>query len=486
MKETRRSWGAAARDPGEDSSEEKQCRCAYDQLSTRPAPLRKNTSVQSLKDQNWMLYYGLLSRHVKELIPIIYTPTQVHSSSQTVWTSENLNANYSHLFRRSEDLYLTFPEQGTMQEDFLELTARRDFNSLSSHTRKPSSASAIKVPAYVVLPVTAILGCWECRLQDIGIAHSQVCHLHPFAGMDPSKTLPVVLDVSTDIDNQQLLDDNFYVGRPNKWIRGKAYDQLVDQFVQLVWKHYPHSLLHFEDFGSGMRSACLTSTANSTQSSKTTCKHLPLSLYCPRADPHAHSQGTGASKLSKQRYVVYSAGTQAAWLGITKQLQDSIMVIDKLSRTDANRRFFLLDHHRLVKESLGPAKICNGLHEFVRPDADLLDVVRTVHPTVLIGCSTHRGAFTEAVVKEMAKGCEHPIIFPLSNLSRLVQVLMAMGSLFPPCQMPNGNTFIYSGLGYGTMVTQACTLSDMMIIAGAHCSRTRTARSCPISGTHVR
>ena len=192
-----------------------------------------------------------------------------------------------------------------------------------------------------------------------------------------------------------------------------------------------------------------------------------------------HRQGTGAvslaalmtavgvtkSKLSEQRIVVYGAGT--AGLGITKQLRDGMGTIDALSTAEANKRFYLLDRYGLIKESLGPDKIRPGLREFVRPDAEwadvptndkgevgLLDVVRKVRPTVLIGCSTHTGAFTEEVIKEMARGTERPIIFPLSNPTRLVEVtperanewtngkaLMATGSPFPPCKMPNGKMY---------------------------------------------
>ncbi|KAI0370074.1 hypothetical protein BV20DRAFT_1044061 [Pilatotrama ljubarskyi] len=461
----RKAFGLTGRLPHRVNTLEEQCQRAYDQLSVRTEPIRKNTFMQSLKDQNWVLYYGLLSRHLKELIPIIYTPTQGDAI-----------ANYSHLFRRSEGLYLTFPEQDAMEEDFLELTKGRD------------------IQLFVVTDSEAILGIGDQGVGGIGIATAKSAIYTLLGGMDPSKTLPVVLDVGTD--NQQLLNDPLYVGWPNRRIRGKAYDRFVDQFVQLVRKHYPHSLLHFEDFGVG------------------NAQRL-LDIY-----RHKHSvfnddvQGTGAvtlaammsavgvtkSKLSQQRYVVYGAGT--AGLGITKQLRDGIMSIDQLSREDANKRFFLLDRYGLVKESLGPTKIREALREYVRPDAEwegvptnekgeigLLDLVKKVKPTVLIGCSTHAGAFTEDVVREMAKGTERPIIFPLSNPSRLVEVdpklandwtngkaLMATGSPFPPCKMPNGkdyeiaecnNALIYPGLGYGAMVTQARTLSDTMIIAGA-------------------
>ncbi|KAI0964509.1 hypothetical protein AcW1_001314 [Taiwanofungus camphoratus] len=276
------------------------------------------------------------------------------------------------------------------------------------------------------------------------------------AGIDPSKAISVTLDVGTD--NDDLLNDDLYVGWQNARVRGKAYDKFVDKFVQLVRKYHPHSLLHFEDFGVG------------------NAKRL-LDLY---HDKHAvfndDVQGTGAvtlaammsavgvtkSKLADQRVVVYGAGT--AGLGITRQLRDGIIQIDGLPEAEANKRFFLLDRFGLVKDSLGPNKIRDELREFVRPDAEwagvpandkgevgLLEVVKKVRPTVLIGCSTRGGAFTEEVVREMAKGTDRPIIFPLSNPSRLAEVdpkdandwtegkaLMASGSPFPPCKNPKG------------------------------------------------
>ncbi|KAI0327686.1 hypothetical protein GY45DRAFT_1283276 [Cubamyces sp. BRFM 1775] len=461
----RKAFGLNGRLPYRVNTLEEQCDRAYDQLSTRGEPIRKNTFMQSLKDQNWVLYYGLLSRHVKELIPIIYTPTQGDAI-----------ANYSHLFRRSEGLYLSFPEQDAMEEDFLDMTRGRD------------------IQLFVVTDSEAILGIGDQGVGGIGIATAKSAIYTLLGGMDPSKTLPVVLDVGTD--NERLLNDNLYVGWPNKRVRGKAYDRFVDQFVQLVRKHYPHSLLHFEDFGVGNAQRLLDIYRN---------KHAVFNddvqdTGAVTLAAMMSAVGVTKSKLSEQRYVVYGAGT--AGLGITKQLRDGIMAIDKLSREAANSRFFLLDRHGLVKQSLGPAKIRDALAEFVRPDDEwagvptnadgevgLLDVVRHVKPTVLIGCSTHAGAFTEDVVRAMAEGTERPIIFPLSNPSRLVEVeperanawtngkaLMATGSPFPPCKMPNGkyydiaecnNALIYPGLGYGAMITQARTLSDTMIIAGA-------------------
>ncbi|KAI0829049.1 hypothetical protein BC628DRAFT_1315766 [Trametes gibbosa] len=461
----RKAFGLTGRLPHRVNTLDEQCARAYDQLCEREEPLRKNTFMQSLKDQNWTLYYGLLSKHVKELIPIIYTPTQGDAI-----------ANYSHLFRRSEGLYLSFPEQDEMEVDFLEFTKGRD------------------IQLFVITDSEAILGIGDQGVGGIGIATAKSAIYTLLGGMDPSKTVPVVLDVGTD--NKRLLEDDLYVGWSNHRVRGKAYDRFVDQFMQLVRKHYPHSLVHFEDFGVG------------------NAQRL-LDHYRPKHSVFNDDvQGTGAvtlaammsavgvtkTKLSDQRYVVYGAGT--AGLGITKQLRDGIMAIDRISREEANKRFFLLDRHGLVKESLGPSNIRESLREFVRPDAEwagvptdaqgeigLLDVVKHVKPTALVGCSTHAGAFSEEIVRTMAAGTDRPIIFPLSNPSRLVEVeprlandwtdgraLLATGSPFPPCKNPNGkmydvaecnNALIYPGLGYGAMVTQARTLSDTMIIAGA-------------------
>jgi len=309
--------------------------------------------------------------------------------------------------------------------------------------------------------------------------------------MNPAHSLAVTLDVGTD--NENLLNDNLYVGWPNRRIRGEEYDKFVDKFVQLIRKYHPHSLLHFEDFG----------TANAGR------------LLEKYRDQHAvfndDIQGTGAvtlaavmaaigitrTKLPDQRIVVYGAGS--AGLGITRQIRDAMVLMDGIPVEEANKRFWLIDRYGLIKDSLGPSSIRSELREFTRPsgewinvqDSDhqvsLLDVVRQVKPTVLIGCSTHNGAFTEDVVREMARGVERPIILPLSNPSRLVEVdpqnandwtdgkaLLATGSPFPPCKMPNGNEYVvaecnnalvYPGVGFGAIISQSRTLTDSMIIA---------------------
>ncbi|GJE89634.1 NAD-dependent malic enzyme [Phanerochaete sordida] len=459
----RKDFGLTGRLPYRVNTLEEQCRRAYDQLQSRDTPIRKNTFLQSLRDQNWVLYYGLIQRHLKELVPIIYTPTQGEAI-----------ANYSHLFRRSEGMFLTYANEDTMEEDFLEQT--RGHN----------------VQLFVVSDAEAILGIGDQGVGGIGISTAKSALYTLVGGISPHMSRSVVLDVGTN--NEELLNDELYVGWPHKRVRGADYDRFVDKFVQLVRKHYPHSLLHFEDFGVG------------------NARRL-LDKY---RDQHAvfndDVQGTGAvtlaaimsavgvtkSKLADQRIVVFGAGS--AGLGIARQIRDGMVTLDHIKQEDATRAFYLIDRHGLITQSLG-SNIGPGQEEFARPagewdgaqrdgngEIQLLEVVKKVKPTVLIGCSTKTGAFSEEVVREMAKHVERPVIMPLSNPGRLAEVeprlandwtegraLMATGSPFPPCRQPNGkeyiiaecnNALIYPGLGFGTMITQSRSMTDRMIIAG--------------------
>ncbi|KAF7973170.1 hypothetical protein HWV62_15855 [Athelia sp. TMB] len=460
----RAAFGIIGHLPYKVNTLDEQCDRAWQQLESRTTPIMKNSFLQSLKSQNWVLYYTLISRHLRELIPIIYTPTEADAI-----------ANYSHLFRRSEGLYLSFPNEETMEEEFLEQTQNRDIDLI------------------VCSDAEAILGIGDQGVGGIGISTAKAAIYTLIGGIDPSKALSVTLDVGTN--NEDLLKDPLYVGWQEKRVRGEAYDRFVDKFVQLVRKYFPHSLLHFEDFG-------------------VTNAERILEKY---RDTHAcfndDIQGTGAvtlaavmaaigvtkTKLKDQRFIVYGAGS--AGLGITRQLRDGMVTADEVSAQEANSKFYLIDKHGLIKPSIGAANIREDLKDFVRPDDEwedvpkndkgevsLLEVVKKIKPTVLIGCSTHAGGFTKEVIQAMAQGTERPIILPLSNPSRLVEVdpkdandwtggkaLLATGSPFPAAKMPNGkdyiiaecnNALIYPGLGFGAMLSKSRTMSDKMIIAG--------------------
>ncbi|RXK40536.1 malate dehydrogenase (oxaloacetate-decarboxylating) [Tremella mesenterica] len=434
---------------------------AYQQYQARSSDILRNSFLQSLKAQNWTLFYALLSAHLEELFPIIYTPTEADAI-----------ANYSHLFRRSEGLYLSPPLTDTMEEDFLDACEGRELELI------------------VVSDAEAILGIGDQGSGGIGISAAKAVIYTLAAGVDPAKALAVTLDVGTN--NQDLLDDPLYMGYREKRLRGQGYDEFVDKFVALVKKHQPKCLLHFEDFG----------VSNAQR------------LLAKYRDEHSifndDIQGTGAvtlaalqaaisvtrTNIEDQRIVIYGAGS--AGLGIARQLRDAIVLSSSCSEAEAASRFYLLDKHGLLKRSLPEDQIRPEIESsLIRSEEDwgdgetgLLEVIKKVKPTVLIGTSTHPKAFTEEVVKEMCKHVDRPIIFPLSNPTRLCEVhpkdanewsggkaLMATGSPFPPVDIPGSekkyvvaecnNAMIYPGLGFGTILSQSKAMTPDMIVAGA-------------------
>ncbi|KZV85389.1 hypothetical protein EXIGLDRAFT_726152 [Exidia glandulosa HHB12029] len=457
----RNEFGLVGRLPVKVNTLDHQCERAYQQLKTAEKPIQQNEFLQSVKVQNWVLYYSLLGRHLRELMPIIYTPTEAEAI-----------ANYSRSFRRPEGLFLTFCNADSMEADYLEQTRGRTIDLI------------------VCSDAEAILGIGDQGVGGIGISTAKSAVYTLVAGIDPANTLCVVLDVGTN--NKSLLDDPLYIGWPHARVRGAEYDAFVDKFVQLVRKHHPHSLLHFEDFGVD------------------NAQRL-LELY---RDKHAvfndDVQGTGAvtlatlmsavgvtkSKLSDQRIIVYGAGT--AGLGIAAQIRDAMVVMDGVRKEDASGKFYMIDKFGLLTKGLKQAGKTrqNFPDDFIRTEDDwtegqtsLLDVVKRVKATVLIGTSTHAGAFTREVVEAMAAHCDRPVILPLSNPSKLVEVhpkdandwtggkaLIATGSPFEPVKMPNGkkdyviaecnNALIYPGLGFGCILSKSRSLTDTMLIAG--------------------
>ncbi|KAJ9092790.1 hypothetical protein QFC21_006665 [Naganishia friedmannii] len=432
----RDEFGLRGRLPFTVNTLEQQLERAYDQYQNRKSDIRKNSFLQSLKVQNQVLFYNLLTKHLEEMADAI--------------------AEYSHLFRQPEGLYISPPSVEKMEEDFLEACAGRELDLGSG---------------------------------GIGISSAKAVIYSLVAGIDPARTLAVVLDVGTN--NPELRNDELYLGWNHDRVRGEEYDSFVDKFAKLVVTHQPQCLLHFEDFGVSNAQKLLDRYATK------------------QAVFNDDIQGTGAvtlatltsalqvtqSKLSDQRIIQFGAGS--AGLGIARQIRDAMVLVDGTDPKVAAEKFWLVDKNGLLKKGLGD-KIRSDIEEdFIRKEDDwgandethLLDVVKKVKPTVLIGTSTAKGAFTEDVIREMAKHTEQPIIFPLSNPTRLAEctpedaqkwtngkALVSTGSPFPPVDLGNGkkytvaecnNALVYPGIGLGAIVSRAKRVTDKMIIRAA-------------------
>ncbi|KJZ76125.1 hypothetical protein HIM_04581 [Hirsutella minnesotensis 3608] len=431
---------------------EAQTRRAYEQYRAQSDNLAKNTFLTSLKDQNEVLYYRLLQDHLKEMFSVVYTPTEGDAIQ-----------NFSRIFRRPEGCFLSINDAGRVKHNLSQWDADGE----------------------------EILGIGDQGVGGILISVAKLVLATLCAGVHPSRCLPVVLDCGTD--NPDLLNDDLYLGIREKRVRGKRYDEFVDTFVLAARELYPKAYIHFEDFG--LRNA----------------RRL-LDLYRPHmACFNDDVQGTGCvtlaaimsalevsgKKLSDVRMVVFGAGS--AGVGIADQVRDAIATQGGISHDEASKQIWLIDKPGLLTTASEASDAQRGFlkadAEWQGQDTGLLSVVRRVKPNVLIGTSTVPGAFTRDVVQAMALGCPRPVIFPLSNPTRLHEAkpadllqwtdgkaLVATGSPFDPVTGPWGpdgsdvdvaiaecnNSVVFPGVGLGCVLSRARLLTDRI------CCRTST------------
>ncbi|KAH8431191.1 NAD-dependent malic enzyme [Aspergillus melleus] len=445
---------------------EEQVHRAYQQYSSRPDDLAKNTFMASMKAQNEVLYYKLLQSHLKEMFSVIYTPTEGDAIK-----------NYSSLFRKPEGCFLNINDQDRIEE------------SLSNF------GSGDEVDYIVVSDGEEILGIGDQGVGAMLISVAKLVISTLCAGIHPSRQLPVVLDCGTD--NEDLLRDDLYLGVRQRRARGQEYDQFVDKFVTTAKKKFPRAYIHFEDFG--------------LQNAKRILDRFRSQVPCFNDD----IQGTGCVtlaalivaldvskvKLGDARVVIFGSGS--AGTGIAEQIADSIVTETGKSKSEASKQIWCLDKPGLLvkslKHQLTPAQV-----PFARDDEegkDLLAVVKEVKPHVLIGTSTKPKAFTEPIIREMAKHVERPIVFPLSNPTQLHeacpedinrwsdgQALIATGSPFPPVER-NGtkyeiaecnNSTCFPGIGLGAVLSRTRIVSNKMLVAAVKALAARSpARQDP-------
>ena len=436
------------------STIEEQLARTYENYRRKESDLERYVFLTALQDRNEILFYRLLQEHVSEMMPIIYTPTVGEGCRQ-----------YSHVFRRPRGLYISYPYRD-------EIPALLD------------NAPSQGVDVIVVTDGERILGLGDLGVGGMGIPIGKLSLYSVCAGVHPAATLPIMLDVGTD--NPELLDDPLYLGWRHKRVRGPQYDAFVEAFVQAVKQKFPRVLLQWEDF------------------SKQNAARL-LERYRDRLCTFNDDiQGTGAvtvagllaamkllgSTLSEQRIVILGAGSSA--IGICDQIV-AAMVQAGQNEQNAKRKLWLVDSKGLVHD--GRSDLENSKRKYARPAASIdaggvnfLDVVKNVHPTILIGTSGQHGAFNEDIIREMARHVERPVIFPLSNPTSKSEAtpaelfewtagraLVATGSPFSPVSY-NGrlisigqcnNAFIFPGVGLGVIAAGARRVTDAMFSAAA-------------------
>lgn len=463
--EERQTLGLTGLLPPEISTLDAQVKRAYIQYARLPDALSKNIYLTALHDRNEVLFYRLLSEHLREMIPIVNDLTVGMAMEQ-----------YHHECRRPRGVYLSIDHAEEIEEAFASLGAG------------PGDIDLI-----LATDAEQILGIGDWGVGGMEVSIGKLAIYTAAGGVDPTRVIPVMLDVGTN--REHLLNDPTYIGNRHARVRGERYDAFIDAYVNVVTKLFPKALLQWEDLAASNGRRILEKYRH---------------RICTFNDD---MQGTGAITLAaaisairvcgmplrNQRVVIYGAGT--AGIGIADQIRDA-MVREGLPMEDAVRRFWCVDRQGLLtNEAAGQLRDYQAT--YARPlgetkawkqdggtnGVSLAEVVRRVKPTMLVGASTVSGAFTEDIVKEMAAHTERPIIFALSNPPALTEAnpadliawtegraLIATGSPFAPVTYRGvtyviaqvNNAMLYPGLCLGAIVSQASRISDGMFAAAAN------------------
>jgi malate dehydrogenase (oxaloacetate-decarboxylating) len=459
----REALGLAGLLPVHVSTIEGQLARVYSQYLRQPDDLGKNLYLANLRDRNEVLFYRLLTDHIEEMLPIVYTPT--------VGTAIE---RYSLEFRRPRGVYLSvnYPEQVE--------TAFRNYGL------GPDDVDLI-----VATDSEGILGIGDWGVGGIQIAVGKLAVYIAAAGLHPRRVIPVVLDTGTD--NPALLGEEMYLGNRHPRVRGERYDELIDAYVTTAAKMFPKAMLHWEDFGAANARRILTKYAGdyctfNDDMQGTAAVVLAAALGAVRA---------AGTQMRDQRVVIHGAGT--AGIGIADALRQ-VMISGGLSPDEATGRFYALGSKGLLTSDY-PGTLRDFQVPYARQAAEiaswergqdgrigLAEVVTRSQPTMLIGTSTQPGVFSAAIVTEMAAHTSRPIIMPLSNPTSHSEArpadliawtdgraLIATGSPFPPV-VHNGvryeiaqanNALIFPGLGLGVTVSRARRVSEGMLTAAA-------------------
>ena len=438
---------------------EEQAAQTYAQFQTKVNDLEKRLFLMEIFNTNRTLFYYLFSKHLEEFNPIVYDPTVAETIT-----------GYSDLF------------VDTQYAGYLDINHPEDIEEALKN-----AAGDREIRLIVVTDAEEILGIGDWGTNGVDISVGKLMVYSGAAGIDPSFVLPLVIDAGTN--RKELRDNPNYLGNRHERVRGDRYYDFIEKFVETAERLFPRLYLHWEDFGR-------SNAANILEKYR---KKIPTF--------NDDIQGTGivtlggilgamaitGDKLTDQVYLCFGGGTAGA--GIASRVHRE-MVNKGLSEEEAYKRFFMVDKQGLLFDDMDD--LTNEQKPFAKkrsdyPNADkltsLLEVIKTVKPTILVGTSTTPNTFTKEVVEAMCANTERPIIFPLSNPTKLAEasakdlITWSDGKAFVATGIPSGtisykgvdyvigqanNALIYPGLGLGMLASEASLLTDEMIGAAAH------------------
>ena len=474
-REEREAFGLTGLVPAGTLTLDEQVTLALEQVRAKESDIERYVALAALQDRNAVLFYRLLTDHLEECLPWVYTPTVGQACQE-----------YSHILRRTRGLWIT-PEDA---DDVAAVLRNSPFED---------------VRLIVVTDNERILGLGDQGAGGMAIPIGKLALYTAASGIHPVLTLPVSLDVGTD--NPLLLADPLYVGRRAPRLRGPEYDRLVEQFVLAVQEVWPGCVIQFEDFKQANALEILDRYRDRVPSFNDDVQGTAAVVLAGVLAAMHHR----AESIGDQRIVVLGAG--GAGIGIARMLR-SAMREAGLEAAEAARRVMLVDSRGLVAAgrsdldrhktelALDAAAVASyglGAEGGARATpVPFADVVAHVHPTILVGATGVAGSFPEAVIREMARHVAAPIIMPLSNPTTTVEALpsdllawtdgrayIATGSPFPGMTTADGgvrvvsqanNVFVFPGIGLGTILAEARVVTDGMLICAARSLATLVTR----------
>tara|TARA_Y200000002_G_C22687475_1_gene666549 strand:- start:4571 stop:6259 length:1689 start_codon:yes stop_codon:yes gene_type:complete len=453
--EERRSLGLLGKLPGRVEDLDGQVQRAYQQFCDYTLPIHKNIFLNVLHNTNEVLFYALIKKHFKEMMPIVYTPVVGDSV-----------VDFSKSFRQTRGLYVSYEDIDNLEEIFQNRTNQ-------------------DVQLIVITDGSGVLGIGDQGVGGMGIPIAKLVLYTAIGGISPYNTLPVVLDVGTD--NQTLLDDPLYLGWRHPRINEKEYQHFIEKVISCIKQEYDRAFIHWEDFSAKNAVSILDRYREK---------------MCTFNDD---IQGTGVvalaailaalkrkgSNIKGQRILIFGAG--AAGCGIAEHLFHSMIKLG-FTEQEAKDQFWLIDRQGLLfddSDNISQVQMNFARSKDERPlfnEYSLHGVVKVIKPTILIGCSAVAGSFTDEILRDLASLVDHPVILPLSNpteraeatpeaiyTATLGRVFVATGSPFPAFSFGGkaqvigqcNNAYAFPGIGLAVVAVKARRITDEMLYAAS-------------------